>query len=256
MKKKIGARIHPTAIIGKDVTLGKNITIGPNVIIYDNVTIGDHSVIGPHVIIGEPDKRFYEKANYKFSKTIIGPHAVIRSSTVIYTGCKIGSNFHTGHNAAIREKATIGNNCSIGTSAVIDGNCILGDYVRMHYYSCICKKSRIGSFVWIYPYTILVDDLHPPCYKCCRGAIIDDYVVLGTQSIIFPGIKIGVHALIGPMSVVRKNVPPETVVYGSPAKNLGSIRDIKCVSGNRVKTPYPWPTHFSHGYPWEHKGWK
>ena len=250
------SKIHPTAAIGRNVSLGKGVVIGPQTIVYDNVTIGDHSVIGPRVTIGEPDASFYESDGYEFPHTLIGAHAVIRSGTVIYSGCMIGDHFHTGHYAVIREGTTIGEHCSFGTFAQSDGKCVLGNYVRIHYSAHICKTALIGNFVWIFPYTVLTNDVHPPCNQCVEGPAIDDYAVITTHCVILPRVRVGSHALVGANSVVTHDVPPGTVVVGTPAKVVGLANEIACDFEGRVETPYPWPTHFAAGYPWEETGWQ
>lgn len=247
--------IHRTAIIGQNAKLGKGVKIGPHSIIYDNVMIGDHSVVGPRVTVGEPDKRFYQSPSYEFPSTIIGSHAIIRSGTVIYAGCNIGDCFQTGHYAVIRERTIMGHHCSFGISAQSDGQCVLGNYVRVHTAAYICPTARIGDYVWIYQYTVLTSDIHPPCDQCAEGPTIEDYAVIAAQCVVLPRIRVGQHALVGASSVVTRDVPAEAVVLGTPAKVVGSVRGIKCDSEGRVETPYPWPTHFAPGYPWEENGW-
>ena len=41
---------------------------------------------------------------------------------------------------------------------------------------------------------------------------------IGTNSTILCGLTIGENAIVGAGSVVTKNVPPNSVVYGNPAK--------------------------------------
>lgn len=45
-------RIHPTAIIGKDVVLGEGNTVGPYSVIEGKTYIGDNNTICSHVVIG------------------------------------------------------------------------------------------------------------------------------------------------------------------------------------------------------------
>lgn len=250
------SKIHPTAVVGQDVSLGKGVVIGPQAIVYDNVTIGDYSVIGPRVTIGEPDADFYKSDCYKFPGTLIGARAIIRSGTVIYSGCTIGDHFRTGHYAVVREGTSIGEHCSFGTFAQSDGECVIGNHVRVHYNAHICRTAWIGNFVWIYPYTVLTNDIHPPCNQCVKGPVIDDYAVITTHCVVLPHVRIGAHSLVGANSVVTRDVPPETIVVGSPAKIVGSVHEIKCDFEGLVETPYPWPTHFAAGYPWEEMGWQ
>src|SRR5690606_41405995 len=44
-------RIHPTAVVHPSAELGKGVTIGPYAIVNEDVVIGDDCVIGPHAII-------------------------------------------------------------------------------------------------------------------------------------------------------------------------------------------------------------
>ena len=48
--------------------------------------------------------------------------------------------------------------------------------------------------------------------------IIEDNVWLGEFVSVLPGVKIGKGAIIGSNSVVTKNIPPNTIAVGSPAK--------------------------------------
>jgi len=61
--------------------------------------------------------------------------------------------------------------------------------------------------------------------------VIEDDAFIGQQSIIMPGVHIGEGAVIAPFSLVLRNVPAWTVVYGNPAIKLG-MRD-------KVKFPVP-----------------
>lgn len=47
---------------------------------------------------------------------------------------------------------------------------------------------------------------------------IGSFVFLGANSVILPGVTIGDNVIIGAMSVVTKDVPPNSVVCGNPAK--------------------------------------
>jgi acetyltransferase-like isoleucine patch superfamily enzyme len=53
--------------------------------------------------------------------------------------------------------------------------------------------------------------------------IIEDDAWLGTGSIIMPNVKIGQGAVVGANSLVTKDVPPFTIVVGTPAKPLKTI---------------------------------
>lgn len=50
--------------------------------------------------------------------------------------------------------------------------------------------------------------------------VIEDNVFIGTGSIILKGVRVGKNSVIGAGSVVTKDVPPDSIVAGNPAKIL------------------------------------
>ena len=55
-------------------------------------------------------------------------------------------------------------------------------------------------------------------------------VWLGYQSLIMPGVTIGDGAIIGSRSVVTKDVPPYTVVAGTPAREVRKRYDDETIA--------------------------
>ena len=62
-----------------------------------------------------------------------------------------------------------------------------------------------------------------PDFDAFGKIVIGDYVYIGTNSLIMPGVTIGDHALIAAGSVVTKSVPARTVVGGNPARVICTI---------------------------------
>ena len=52
-----------------------------------------------------------------------------------------------------------------------------------------------------------------------------DNVFIGYGCIILPGVTIGPNAIVGAGSVVTRDVPPNSIVVGSPARRIGSVDD-------------------------------
>jgi|APFre7841882724_1041349.scaffolds.fasta_scaffold11271_3 acetyltransferase-like isoleucine patch superfamily enzyme len=72
--------------------------------------------------------------------------------------------------------------------------------------------------------------------------IIRDNVFIGNHSIILPNVEIGPNCIIGAGSVVTKNIPPDSVFAGNPAKFICTIEEYyqKCVinKGNLQNSKY------------------
>lgn len=204
--------------------------------IFPNVHLGKNYFIYDYTILGIPPKGAKEGE----IETKIGENSHIRSHTIIYAGNKIGDNFQTGHHVMIREFNEIGNNVSIGTNSVIEHHIKIGNNVRIHSNAFIPEFSIFKDRVWIGPNVVLTNAYHPLCPKakeCLKGPTIYKNAKIGANATILPDIKIGENSLIGAGSVVAKDVPPNVVVAGNPAKIIKNIEEIRCPYG-LIHKPY------------------
>lgn len=83
----------------------------------------------------------------------------------------------------------------------------------------------IGSDVQIGPNVQLLTPTHPldperrrAKLEAAEPIVIEDNVWLGGGAIVLPGVTIGMNSVIGAGSVVTKDVPPNVVAVGNPAK--------------------------------------
>ena len=60
-------------------------------------------------------------------------------------------------------------------------------------------------------------------YRPTSPIIIENNVYIGGNCTIYPGIKIGSYSIIAPNSAVTKDVPPNTMVGGVPAREIKKI---------------------------------
>jgi acetyltransferase-like isoleucine patch superfamily enzyme len=193
---------------------------------------------------------YYSEDGYTNPVTVIEPNALIRSHTIIYAGCNIGESFSCGHRVTIRENSKIGKFCRIGTVSDLQGNLEIGDYCWLHSNVHIGQQSKLGNFVFIYPYVVLTNDPTPPS-NICIGPTIGDYSQVAVFSVLLPGVKIGKHCLVGAGSIVGKDVADFQLVLGSPAQPIKDAREIK--SRETGESHYPWPYRFDRGMPWQDK---
>ncbi|MBL7738580.1 MAG: N-acetyltransferase [Chitinophagaceae bacterium] len=131
-------------------------------------------------------------------------------------GCSIGDNSKVGAFVEIQRGATIGNNCKISS------------------HTFICDGVHIEDNVFIGHGVMFTNDLLPRATRPDGTPqteedwkLVETYVKkgasIGSNATILCGITIGENALIGAGAVVTKNVAPNTVVAGSPAKFFKNI---------------------------------
>lgn len=236
--------ISPTAIIGQ------NVRIGDNTSIYDAVEIGDDSVIANDCVIGEPTAAYYHDATYQNRKTIIGGTSIIRSHSIIYSGTTVGHHFETGHHVVIREECHIGDHCRIGTFCDLQGQLTLGDHCQLHSSVHLCQGSRLGNFVFVYPFAVLTNDKHPPS-TTTTAPTIGHYTQIGVHAVIIGNVAIGEHCLIAANATVTRSFGDHSFMVGSPAERKMDVRELKDKTGQQL---YPWPQRFSRRMPWGENG--
>ncbi|MBI5822279.1 MAG: N-acetyltransferase [Verrucomicrobia bacterium] len=182
--------------------------------------VGRHAQVDADVILG-----------YRYpgdsQPTRIGDHAIIRSGTVIYANTTIGHRFQCGHHVLIRAEVTIGNRCVVHHKCTLEGRIRIGDGVKIMAHVYIPSTTVIGNSVFIGPGTTFLNDKFPMRRTApVEGARLEDHVCIGGGVTICPGVTIGRNSFIGAGSLVNKDVPPDTLAYGVPARHHPLPKDL------------------------------
>lgn len=105
---------------------------------------------------------------------------------------------------------SIGKNCYISRGAHIDfsqGKITLGN------------KVRIASGSYILSHTTGRRILgHISGKSQTEGTMLEDNVRVFVNAVVLPGVKVGKNSIVGAGCVVVKDVPPNVVVMGNPAR--------------------------------------
>ncbi|MEQ6277989.1 CatB-related O-acetyltransferase [Kluyvera huaxiensis] len=157
-------------------------------------------------------------------------HSVIAKSSSISPTTKVEHPIHCGPSSQIHAE------CNVGCYLFLNIGSIIYPHVTIGRFCSIARGCEIG--VANHPTTFLSSHSfqyhsaqfpNDPIYKnnikrvSWRGhppTSIGNDVWIGAQSIIKAGIKIGDGAVIAANSVVVKDVPPYSIVGGTPAKQI------------------------------------
>jgi acetyltransferase-like isoleucine patch superfamily enzyme len=175
--------------------------------------IGAHSQVDADVVLG-----------YRYpgdsQPTRIGDYAVIRSGSIIYADTVIGRRFQCGHHVLIRAQVTIGDRCVVHHKCTLEGRIRIGFGVKIMAHVYLPSTTVIGDMVFIGPGTTFLNDKLPMRRAApVAGARIEDGVTIGGGATICPGVTISRNSFIGAGSLVNKDVPPDTLAYGVPARH-------------------------------------
>ncbi|MDD5953559.1 MAG: sugar O-acetyltransferase [Oscillospiraceae bacterium] len=116
----------------------------------------------------------------------------------------------------------LGSQITIGKNVFINYNCVMLDIAPV----TIGDNTLIGPNVGIYGASHPVSPKSRLLGNCWAAPItIGENVWIGGSAVILPGVTIGDNAVIGAGAVVTRDVPPNTVAVGNPARVVGETGD-------------------------------
>lgn len=221
------AWVHPSAKIGKQVTIAPFSTIGPN------VEIGDSVVLGPHCIIE--------------GEAIIGAHTFIEGHAFVGRQCQIGQH------CRIKPFASIGTN-GFGYAPTNDGalaipqigSVVIEDYVDIGSGTCIDRatltQTRIGRGTKIDNLVHIAHncDIGRYCFITAQFAIagsskIGDFFMTGGTSAVGDHVTIHEKVTLAGASVVTSDIDKPGAWGGNPVQPMQDYLKTRSISGQLPK---------------------
>jgi len=212
--------IHPTAVIGKDVSLGALSVIGPHAVVADGARIGVSASIGAGCFVGK--------------RVVIGDGSLLAPNVTIYDNVDIGRSVIVHSGAVIGAdgfgfvevngrwekfpqvgRVEIGDFVEIGANSCVDraalGVTSIGEGTKLDNLVHVGHNCRIGCHVVVAAQT-----------GFSGGVIVEDYAVIGGQVGIGDKARIESHAVLGSGCGVltSKIVRGGQTVWGTPARPL------------------------------------
>jgi acetyltransferase-like isoleucine patch superfamily enzyme len=128
-------------------------------------------------------------------------------------GCEVGDETKIGAFVEIQKNARVGRRCKISS------------------HSFICEGVDIADNVFIGHGVTFINDTYPRATAANGGlqteadwkvekTIVCEGASIGSGCTILANVTIGENAIVGAGSVVTRNVPPNAIVAGNPAKVL------------------------------------
>jgi bifunctional UDP-N-acetylglucosamine pyrophosphorylase/glucosamine-1-phosphate N-acetyltransferase len=200
------------------------------------------------VTIVDPASTYIESDVKIGRDTVVWPNTYLRGKTVIGEGCVIGPN-------TIAEDTTVGDCCEILAAvmdgAVVEDNVGIGPFARLRKGARLCKGvhmgnfgevkestlgpgSKMGHFSYIGNATIGPDvNIGAGTVTCNYDGVhknpteIGEGVFIGSDTMLVAPVKIGARSRTGAGSVVTRDVEPDTLVVGVPARPIKKLNEAK-----------------------------
>ena len=133
-------------------------------------------------------------------------------------GCEIGDETKIGAFVEIQKNARVGARCKISS------------------HSFVCEGVTIEDNVFVGHNVAFINDIYPRATTAAGGlqteqdwkvetTLVKTGASIGSGATILAKVIIGENALVGAGSVVTKDVPPNTIVVGNPARILRKVTE-------------------------------
>ncbi|MFZ3589448.1 2,3,4,5-tetrahydropyridine-2,6-dicarboxylate N-acetyltransferase [Bacillus sp. DJP31] len=133
--------------------------------------------------------------------------------------------------AVIRDQVEIGDNAIIMMGAMINIGAVIGEGTMIDMGVVLGGRATVGKNCHIGAGAVLAGVIEPPSAK---PVVIEDDVVVGANAVVLEGVTVGKGAVVAAGAIVIEDVPPYTVVAGTPARVIKEI-DEKTKSKTEIK---------------------
>ena len=188
-----------TSYLDDTVKIGTDTVIYPGTVIEGHTAIGSGCRIGPHSHIVDSD---------------VGNDAQVVMSVV--EGAEIADGARIGPFSHVRPGARIGALVELGNYAEVK-NASIGAGTKMHHFGYV-GDAEIGADVNVGAGTVTCNFDSETGFK--STTIVCDGASLGSDTILVAPVRVGAGAVTGAGAVVTRDVEPDSVVVGIPARRI------------------------------------
>lgn len=194
---------------------------------FENVTFPESfKVFGSEhskVIFCEADewKQFYQQNHSLITELEI---EMDRRNSAIPLKDLTNTNARIEPGAFIREQAIIEDGAVVMMGATINIGAIVGEGTMIDMNATLGGRATTGKNVHVGAGAVLAGVIEPPS---ASPVVIEDNVLIGANSVILEGVRVGAGVIVAAGAIVTQDVPAGAVVAGTPAKVIKQTSEVQ-----------------------------
>jgi 2,3,4,5-tetrahydropyridine-2-carboxylate N-succinyltransferase/tetrahydrodipicolinate N-acetyltransferase len=126
-----------------------------------------------------------------------------------------GVNARIEPGAIIRDQVEIGDNAVVMMGAIVNIGAVVGPGTMIDMGAVLGGRAMVGARCHVGAGCVLAGVVEP---ASATPVVIEDDVLLGANSVVIEGCRVGKGAVVAAGAVVTEDVPAEAVVAGCPAR--------------------------------------
>lgn len=145
---------------------------------------------------------------------------------IVEEGAQIGAGTRVWAFAHVLPGAVIGEDCNINDGVFVENDVIIGNRVTIKCGVQVWNGITLEDDVFVGPNVTFTNDAFPRSRQYLEQfprTTIRKRASIGGNATILPGIQVGMNAVIGAGAVVTRDVPPNAIVVGNPARISGYV---------------------------------
>ncbi|MFN2627016.1 MAG: DapH/DapD/GlmU-related protein [Gaiellaceae bacterium] len=207
----MSAEVHASAIVYPGTVLGEGVKV------LENAVVGKQPSLSPRSTAVREQLR----------PTQLGPGTIVSTGAIVFAGTTIGARVILGDQSCVRERVTVGDDVVIGRGSLVENDTTIGARARIQAEAYITAYCALEDDVFVAPCVVTTNDNLMGRTELRHGRIKGPTIRRGARigggAVLCPGVEIGEEAFVGAGAVVTRDVPPRTLVVGSPARVLRDV---------------------------------
>lgn len=151
--------------------------------------------------------------------------AFIHDRAIVEPGARVGARTRIWAFVHMLSGATVGEDCNVCDYVFIENSVVLGNRVTVKSGVQLWDGITLEDDVFVGPNATFTNDLFPRSKKGFELAktVVRKGASIGANATILGGIVIGANSMVGAGAVVTKDIPPNAIVVGNPARIKGYV---------------------------------